>query len=215
MLIGNIPFTRNVTDLNNNQNRNDLVETTVDFENERNGIEKLNARNTVIVDETLAVSNIFVQYAYNEDEHAYYLRFATAVKGSIDEVEYVRSFADGSIAEATFTVEKVYQGIMAGNDVYYYDDVNNMPTTDVSFKGQYYWACYTARFENASQNIAKDLNVSLKINGELIKARDNVSLFDQLTSQYETLEEEFDIIQLKIQIIRIGIHVNHILLIMY
>ena len=199
LLLGTLPFSRVTSDLDVNQNINDLIETTVDFENERNGISYINARNAVIVDEELSVSDIFVQYAYNEDEHAYYLRFATAVRGDIDNIKYVRGFADGSIAEATFNVEKVYQGIIANNEVYYYDGENNKPTTDSSFAGQYYWACYTARFENSSLNIAKGLNVSLKVNDELIKSREDVSLSNQLVSKYETLEEEFDIMSFNIR----------------
>ena len=199
LLLGTLPFARVTSNFDVNQNINDLIETTVDFENERNGISYINARNAVIVDEELSVSDIFVQYAYNEDEHAYYLRFATAVRGDIDNIKYVRGFADGSIAEATFDVEKVYQGIMANNEVYYYDGENNKPTTDSSFAGQYYWACYTARFENSSLNIAKGLNVSLKVNDELIKSREDVSLSNQLVSKYETLEEEFDIMSFNIR----------------
>lgn len=130
-----------------------MVEYTHDVNNES---VQLNVRNNQIGNEaTVDVSRTFVQYGIRENNN-YVLRFATAVKGSIDQITYTRT-AEGR-EDNIKNVTHVYQGLLSGEATVYYNPVTQDVTTDEAYKGMYYWACYTIEYTSEE---AKDLEVSV------------------------------------------------------
>ena len=131
----------------------DMVEYAEDLNNE--GVQ-LNLRNNQIGDsETVDVSRTFVQYGVRENNN-YVLRFATAVKGSVDRISYTR-VAEGK-EDNTKNVTHVYQGLVSDGSVVYYNPTTQDVTTDEAYKGMYYWACYTIEYTSEE---AKNLEVSV------------------------------------------------------
>lgn len=130
-----------------------MVEYAHDVNNES---VQLNVRNNQIGSEaTVDVSRTFVQYGIRENNN-YVLRFATAVKGSIDQITYTRT-AEGK-EDNVKSVSHVYQGLLSGESTVYYNPVTQDVTTDEEYKGMYYWACYTIEYTSEE---AKDLEVSV------------------------------------------------------
>ena len=111
-------------------------------------------------DATGAHSQTYVQYGKN-DSNEYVVRFATAVKGEISSLSYSRA-AVGELEAATFDVTTVYRGIEAGDSVYYYDGTDL--TTDETYAGNYYWACYTIAY-SSSKHFATEIDVTFAIDG--------------------------------------------------
>ena len=109
-----------------------MVEYTHDVNNES---VQLNVRNNQIGNEaTVDVSRTFVQYGIRENNN-YVLRFATAVKGSIDQITYTRT-AEGR-EDNIKNVTHVYQGLLSGESTVYYNPVTQDVTTDEAYKGMY------------------------------------------------------------------------------
>lgn len=108
---------------------------------------------------TVDVSDTYVQWGiYNGN---YRLRFATAVKGPIKSVEYVRTIEGYEAGfEKTKEVTTLYGAVLSGEDVVYYD--GEQLTTSESAKGQYYWACYVVEFDKDS--VYKASNITANIN---------------------------------------------------
>ncbi len=101
-------------------------------------------------------SKIYSQYGKAGDD--YCLRFATAVKGDIESIEYTRAAIDSTYGEVTKEVTTIYKGIKSGSNVYYYDGTDL--STDVEYAGNYYWACYSIAF---SSNTYKDTEITISI----------------------------------------------------
>ena len=156
-----------------------MVEYAHDVNNES---VQLNVRNNQIGNEaTVDVSRTFVQYGIRENNN-YVLRFATAVKGSIDQITYTRT-AEGR-EDNIKNVTHVYQGLLSGEATVYYNPVTQDVTTDEAYKGMYYWACYTIEYTSEE---AKDLEVSVSatvIDGE----QNEVSSTPRTTSLATVLE---------------------------
>ena len=156
-----------------------MVEYAHDVNNES---VQLNVRNNQIGNEaTVDVSRTFVQYGIRENNN-YVLRFATAVKGSIDQITYTRT-AEGR-EDNIKNVTHVYQGLLSGEATVYYNPVTQDVTTDESYKGMYYWACYTIEYTSEE---AKDLEVSVSatvVDGE----QNEVSSTPRTTSLATVLE---------------------------
>ena len=156
-----------------------MVEYAYDVNNEA---VQLNVRNNQIGSEdTVDVSRTFVQYGIRENNN-YVLRFATAVKGSIDQITYTRT-AEGR-EDNVKNVTHVYQGLLAGESTVYYNPVTQDVTTDETYKGMYYWACYTIEYTSEE---AKALEVS--VSATVVDSEQNeVSSTPRTTSLATVLE---------------------------
>lgn len=140
---------------NYNKQRTDVVNcSTIDEINEMGKIEKVSL-NKLANGDTYSYSKMFSQYGF--DGTNYYLRFATAVKGNITSLTYSMSMLEDNYSKE---VTLLYKGILANDQIYYYDDTIQDLTTE---KSDYVWACYTLKFLS-DQHLSDTLNVELKIN---------------------------------------------------
>lgn len=150
----------------------DFKEYVYDIDNKSKGIAI--SRGLQIGDGTMDVSQTFVQYAEKQEEGSnyYYLRFATAVKGEISSLKYTRGQVSGKLEE-TKEVSLVYSGLNAAGQTYYYTgdaSINNGLTTDSSYLGKYYWACYTIRYSSLDL-VDYDVDMTLKVNDDITNVR--------------------------------------------
>ena len=151
---------------NNKIDANGLIEET-NLNNER-GISILNNRKEAN-QEALTHSKMFVQYGINTNKESegygcYYLRFATALKGNVESIEYTRKI--DNYDDKVLFASTIYSGISANGKVYYYDEINQNITEDETYKNQYYWTCYTIKFKKESEFKNKNISLSLKVNGK-------------------------------------------------
>ena len=140
-------------------NISSLQESTLDFNNESGITFKRNANKDETNEETIdvAVSNIYVQHGKIDGYDC--LRFVTAIKGNVSSINYIRDALDGS-KEKTKEVNTLYKSIIANGDNTYYDGTNL--TTEESYAGNYYWACYTIKFVNDTYKNS-DINVNINV----------------------------------------------------
>ena len=138
-------------------NVSSLHESSLDFNNESGITFKRNANNDVTSEETIDVSNIYVQHGKIDGYDC--LRFATAIKGDVSSINYVRKALDGS-NEKTKEVKTLYKSIIANGDNTYYDGSNL--TTEEGYAGNYYWACYTIKFVNDTYKNC-DINININV----------------------------------------------------
>lgn len=135
----------------------DLVESAYDRLQLNQGVD---VKKAMIGDtEGVSYSRTYAQYGKNETTNRYALRFSTAVKGDIESLNYVRYGYD--VEKKVTPVTTVYKGIKAGDKVYYYDGKDI--TTDDSYAGQYYWACYTIEFNENSNMMDTNFVAQLEI----------------------------------------------------
>ncbi len=151
---------------NNKIDANGLIEET-NLNNEK-GISILSNRKEVN-NEELTHSKMFVQYGINTNKNdeaygCYYLRFATALKGNVESIEYTRKI--DNYEDKILPATTIYSGISANGKIYYYDELNQKITEDETYKNQYYWTCYTIKFKKESEFKNKDISLSLKVNGK-------------------------------------------------
>ena len=151
---------------NNKIDANGLIEET-NLNNEK-GISILNNRKEAN-QEALTHSKMFVQYGINTNKNdeaygCYYLRFATALKGNVESIEYTRKI--DNYDDKVLFASTIYSGISANGKIYYYDELNQNITEDETYKNQYYWTCYTIKFKKESEFKNKDISLSLKVNGK-------------------------------------------------
>ena len=133
-----------------------LKESAVDIDNSTT---QLMIRNLAVGTSTeLSISKTFVQYGKRGNN--YVLRFATAVSGDIENITYTR-IAEGK-DDNVLAVSSVYEGLTSGEDVVYYNSTTEDITTDETYKGQYYWACYTIEYASA-ESYDLDITISAKI----------------------------------------------------
>ena len=149
---------------NNKMETDGLIEETI-LNNEK-GVSILNNRKEVN-QEALTHSKMFVQYGINTNKESdgygcYYLRFATALKGNVESIEYIRKIDNH--ADKVLFASTIYSGISANGKVYYYDELNQNITEDETYKNQYYWTCYTIKFKKESEFKNKNISLSLKVN---------------------------------------------------
>lgn len=138
-------------------NISSLQESTLDFNN-KSGISFIrNANNDETNEETIEVSNIYVQHGTIDGYDC--LRFVTAIKGNASSINYIREALDGS-NKKTKEVNTLYKSIIANGDNTYYDGTNL--TTEESYAGDYYWACYTIKFVNDTYKNS-DINVNINV----------------------------------------------------
>lgn len=133
-----------------------LQESTLDFNNE-SGISFIRNANNDETNEETDVSNIYVQHGTIDGYDC--LRFVTAIKGNVSSINYIREALDGS-KENPKKVNTLYKSIIANGNNTYYDGTNL--TTEESYAGNYYWACYTIKFVNDTYKNS-DINVNIKV----------------------------------------------------
>ena len=138
-------------------NISSLQESTLDFNNESGITFKRNANNDETNEEAIKVSNIYVQHGKIDGYDC--LRFVTAIKGNVSSISYIREALDGS-NKNTKEVNTLYKSIIANGDNTYYDGTNL--TTEESYAGNYYWACYTIKFVNDTYKNS-DINVNINV----------------------------------------------------
>lgn len=136
LILASIPFVGSASTINS-----PLNEECLDGLNQESNL-KVDVKRALIGDETMSISKTFVQYGQDPTDNKYVLRFATAVKGNISSIKYVREIEGKDVVEKE--VSEVYRGILANDSTYYYDGSNL--TTNPEMKGLYYWACYTIHF---------------------------------------------------------------------
>ena len=136
LILASIPFVGSASTINS-----PLKEECLDGLNQESNL-KVDVKRALIDDETMSISKTFVQYGQDPTDNKYVLRFATAVKGNISSIKYVREIEGKDVIEKE--VSEVYRGILANDSTYYYDGSNL--TTNPEMKGLYYWACYTIHF---------------------------------------------------------------------
>ena len=120
-------------------------------------------------DETVEVSKTFVQYGVTtyEGNEIKVLRFATAVKGEIESLNYTRDHIEG-LEDKNISVSTVYRSLNANGKSVYYDPTasSNGLTADPSYANNYYWVCYVVRFTTGDTYKDTDFTVRLSVNGE-------------------------------------------------
>lgn len=181
---------------NNKIDANGLIEET--NLNNQKGISILSNRKEVN-NEELTHSKMFVQYGINTNKESegygcYYLRFATALKGNVESIEYTRKIDNH--ADKVLFASTIYSGISANGKIYYYDELNQNITEDETYKNQYYWTCYTIKFKKESEFKNKNISLSLKVNDkDLFETPYVTSLINELETDRKfeindiTLEE--------------------------
>ncbi len=128
----------------------------------------LNKQNLVgeaVGDSTLKFesSKMFAFYDKTKDSKES-LRFAVAVKGEINSINYTRS-AIGSYEEQVESITKVYRGLEVEGKTFYYDGATL--TTNESAQGKYYWAVYNITYADTVSVKEDDVvSMELTINGE-------------------------------------------------
>lgn len=128
----------------------------------------LNKQNLVgeaVGDSTLKFesSKMFAFYDKTKDSKES-LRFAVAVKGEIDSINYTRA-AIGSYEEQVESITKVYRGLEVEGKTFYYDGATL--TTNESAQGKYYWAVYNITYADTVSVKEDDVvSMELTINGE-------------------------------------------------
>ena len=147
---------------NNQKNNQEILNETTTIKNNDTKIKLLqnNQENTV---NEYQCSKIFTQYG--KDDNNEYLRFAIAIKGDVSSVKYTRVInpLDADVKQTKILeVECLYNGIKNGDEISYYSDNGEL----VSEKTDYYWACYTIKFNNDSLYKKENISVFVSINGE-------------------------------------------------
>ncbi len=123
----------------------------------------LNKQNLVgeaVGDSTLKFesSKMFAFYDKTKDSKES-LRFAVAVKGEIDSINYTRA-AIGSYEEQVESITKVYRGLEVEGKTFYYDGATL--TTNESAQGKYYWAVYNITYAD-TVSVKEDDVVSMEL----------------------------------------------------
>ena len=136
-----------------NQN---IIEETNDYE--ANNPLKICRNMQIGKDDKFHSSKMFVQHGKIDGVDC--LRFATALKGNIDKISYIRKSFDET-ADKEKEVASIYESILANGEATYFDGTDT--TTDSTFAKDYYWACYTIKFVTDTYK-DKDITMSLKVN---------------------------------------------------
>ena len=169
----------------NQKGDNQIKEVAVDRFNLENGIDFKEAAN----EEELAFSKTFVQYGTNELEQ-YCIRFATAVRGDFSTLTYTRKGIDGvgNGADVVQNVQTLYYNIQSGGDrLYYTGDTseNDGLSTEVVYRDDYYWACYTITFTDYTQYLDCEIEVNLTIDNSVACDSRKTTLNELISDQKE------------------------------
>ena len=108
-------------------------------------------------------SKMFAFYDKTKDSKES-LRFAVAVRGEIDSINYTRAAIDGSYGEQVESITKVYRGLEVEGNTFYYDGATL--TTNESAQGKYYWAVFNITYADTVTVKEDDVvSMELTING--------------------------------------------------
>lgn len=143
--------------LNGIQTTSHITESAIDvFDNKTS----INIRKLEETTNDVSYSKMFTQYAKKDNK--YYLRFATAIKGNVNSIKFVREI-DG-LPNNDKECTTLYKGISANNKTLYYDGTNAIEEAS-DLTNDYYWACYTIQF-NDDTYLNKDITLSMYINNQ-------------------------------------------------
>lgn len=158
--------------LNGIQTTSHITESSIDaFDNKTS----INIRKLEETTNDVSYSKMFTQYAKKDNK--YYLRFATAIKGNVNSIKFVREI-DG-LPNNDKECTTLYKGISANNKTLYYDGTNAIEEAS-DLTNDYYWACYTIQFKDDTY-LNKDITLSMYVNG------DKTSVADKTTTlKFET-----------------------------
>ena len=139
---------------------NGFEESATDLYSKENNIKKIRKTDEVVTP-TVETSIMYAQSG-NDGTNSY-LRFATAVKGDVTSITFNRK-VEGK-EDKPLECKTLYKGISSNGKTYYYNGKELVTTQDDS-TNDYYWACYTIKFEAKSSYLDKDITLEMTINGE-------------------------------------------------
>ena len=111
-------------------NENSLICSTTDVFNEKAHIEKRLLNQLADTNETVKYSNMYVQYGY--DGTNYYLRYATAIKGDIETLNYKMFINDEEYIAGEKNADVLYKSILYNGTRQYYNG-NELTTTPAEY----------------------------------------------------------------------------------
>lgn len=139
---------------------NGFEESATDLYSKENNIKKIRKTNEVVTP-TVETSIMYAQSG-NDGTNSY-LRFATAVKGDVTSITFNRK-VEGK-EDRPLECKTLYKGISSNGKTYYYNGEELVTAQDEN-TNNYYWACYTIKFEANSLYLDKDITLEMTINGE-------------------------------------------------
>lgn len=149
--------------ISNNDNihlNQDFKEYASDIYSKENNVKRIR-KTDEIVTPTVETSTMYAQSG-NDGANSY-LRFATAIKGDVSGIKFTRK-VEGK-ENYSIDCSTLYKGISANGKTYYYNG-EELVTTEDDLTNDYYWACYTIKFEANSSYLDKDITLEMTINGE-------------------------------------------------
>lgn len=149
--------------ISNNDNihlNQDFKEYASDIYSKENNVKRIR-KTDEIVTPTVVTSTMYAQSG-NDGANSY-LRFATAIKGDVSGIKFTRK-VEGK-ENYSIDCSTLYKGISANGKTYYYNG-EELVTTEDDLTNDYYWACYTIKFEANSTFLDKDITIEMTINGE-------------------------------------------------
>lgn len=158
-----------------------LICSTTDVFNEKDHIEKILLKQ-VKNDENISHSNMYVQIG-NDDEGNKYLRFATAVKGDIEKLNYKMFINNEEYTAGRKNADVLYKSILSNGERLYYDG-NNLTTNS----SDYLWTCFTIKFTSEKYN-NDNIEVKLTINDKY-NASKSTSLINEMNVSPSYIEAE-------------------------
>ena len=135
-------------------------ESATDLYSKENNIKKIRKTDEVVTP-TVETSIMYAQSG-NDGTNSY-LRFATAVKGDVTSITFNRK-VEGK-EDRPLECKTLYKGISSNGKTYYYNGEELVTAQDEN-TNNYYWACYTIKFEANSLYLDKDITLEMTINGE-------------------------------------------------
>ena len=162
-------------------NENSLICSTTDVFNEKAHIEKRLLNQLADTNETVKYSNMYVQYGY--DGTNYYLRYATAIKGDIETLNYKMFINDKEYTAGEKNADVLYKSILSNGTRQYYNG-NELTTTPT----EYLWTCYTIKFASEKHQ-ADNIAVYLNINNENTVSK-STSLLEEMNVEPDHIEAE-------------------------
>lgn len=135
-------------------------ESATDLYSKENNIKKIRKANEVVT--PIVQTSIMYAQSGNDGTNSY-LRFATAVKGDVTSITFNRK-VEGK-EDRPLECKTLYKGISSNGKTYYYNGEDLVTAQDEN-TNNYYWACYTIKFEANSSYLDKNITLEMTINGE-------------------------------------------------
>lgn len=202
-IFGALLFTSTVS-LNNKTDHfydDGLVSFAYDEINEQANIKKVNVKKLDESTETVKGSKLFVQYG--NDGTYDYLRYAVALKGNIESINFTRrvpTYSSSGISEVSEDATTIYRGILANDSIYYYNELEKDTsteglTTDSTYMNDYYWACYSIKYSSKSFREAP-VEITVSVNdGEFVQTREMIlnNLKNNITHEFFAVDDETEV----------------------